>query len=176
LAAAYIKAFSTALTVADTRDQVVDLTVNELTNRVSVVIKARDMQMSDYAKMKGFATLIGINGTEARVVVGDVSTYVASQPAHIDRVNSLAIAAPGLGQGVCVNGSQGEAILCRFPINVGRNEVIQYQPSNYVKSSYPLQGASFNTLHLALLDQDGNDVDTQQESWSCTLVIEYDMP
>ena len=176
LAAAYIKAFSTALTVADTRAQVVDLTVNELTNRVSVVIKARDMQMSDYAKMKGFATLIGINGTEARVVVGDVSTYVASQPAHIDRVNSLAIAAPGLGQGVCVNGSQGEAILCRFPINVGRNEVIQYQPSNYVKSSYPLQGSSFNTLHLALLDQDGNDVDTQQESWSCTLVIEYDMP
>jgi hypothetical protein len=165
LAAAYIKAFTTGLTVAQTRTQVIDLIVDELTNRVSVVVKPRDMQMSDCAGMKGFATLIVINGTEARVVSVDISTYmyVASQPAHIECVNSLAIAAPGLGQGVCVNGSQeGEAILCRFPINVGRNEVIQYQPSNYVKSSYPLQGSSFNTLHLALLDQDGNDVDTQQ--------------
>jgi hypothetical protein len=47
--------------------------------------------------------------------------------------------------------------------------------STPLKSTYPLQGSTINELNIELLDQNGDNVDTQGEGYSCTIVIEYDM-
>ena len=102
-------------------------------------------------------------------------TVTASEPANVDRVNSLAIAAPGLASGVHVNGAAGACTLCRFPVTGARGSIIQFEPYNPIKSTYPLQGSSISQLNIELLDQNAEDVDTQGESFSCTVVVEYDL-
>ena len=123
-----------------------------------------------------------VSSTTAKNVVGKwkletvgPNTGTGSLPAAINRVNSLAIAAPGLATGVHMNGVEGAATLCRFPVTGERGSVIQFEPINPIKSTYQLQGATIDELTIELLDQHGDAVDTQSEAYSCTLVIEYDM-
>jgi hypothetical protein len=104
-----------------------------------------------------------------------VSSELATNSANIDRVNSLAIAAPGLASGVHMNGDVGACTLCRFPVTGTRGSVIQFVPINPIKSTYPLQGSTLSNLNIELLDQNGERVDTQGEGFSLTLVVEYDM-
>ena len=104
-----------------------------------------------------------------------ITTRLATNTANIDRVNSLAIAAPGLASGVHVNGDAGQCVLCRFPVTGTRGSVIQFEPINPIKSTYPLQGSTISDLHIELLDQNGQRVETQGEGYSCTIVVEYDM-
>ena len=103
-----------------------------------------------------------------------VHSKLATNTANIDRVNSLAIAAPGLASGVHMNGDVGACTLCRFPVTSSRGSVIQFEPINPIKSTYPLQGTTLSSLNIELLDQNGQSVDTQGEGYSCTLVVEYD--
>ena len=123
-----------------------------------------------------------VSSTTAKTVVGKwkletvgPNTGTGSLPAAINRVNSLAIAAPGLATGVHMNGVEGAATLCRFPVTGQRGSVIQFEPINPIKSTYQLQGATIDDLTIELLDQHGDAVDTQSEAYSCTLVIEYDV-
>ena len=162
--------------VAGIRKQFLDIVVNQVTNRVSIVVPNADwvIEITD-DRMDGFNELLGFDGNETAVVSNGVKTYLASGIARLDKVNSLAIACPGLATGVHINGNAGASVLCRFPVDVPRNGVIQYLPMNPVKSSYPLQGTTITQLNIELLDQNGGAVDTQGESYSLTLLIEYDM-
>jgi len=163
--------------VAGIRKQFLDIIVNPVTNRVSFVAPHADwvVEVAD-DRMDGFNKLLGFDGSETAVTSNTgVKTYAASGIARLDKVNSLAIACPGLATGVHINGNAGASVLCRFPVDVQRNEVIQYLPINPVKSSYPLQGTTITQLNIELLDQNGGAVDTQGESFSLTLLIEYDM-
>jgi hypothetical protein len=107
--------------------------------------------------------------------VAAVNSELATNSANIDRVNSLAIAAPGLASGVHMNGDAGACTLCRFPVTGSRGSVIQYVPIIPIKSTYPLQGSTLSDINIELLDQNGESVDTQDEGFSLTLVVEYDM-
>lgn len=143
--------------VAGIRKQMVDITVNPVTNRVSIIIHNADwvVEITD-DRMNGFNRLLGFDGNEISTTSStNVKTYLASGIARLDKVNSLALACPGLATGVHINGNAGASVLCRFPVDVPRNSVIQYLPINPVKSSYPLQGTTITQLNIELLDQNG---------------------
>ena len=159
------------------RKKFLDIVVNQVTNRVSFAVPNADwvVEVTDN-RMDGFNKLLGFDGSELAVTSSSgVKTYTASGIARLDKVNSLALACPGLATGAHINGNAGASVLCRFPVDLPRNDVIQYLPINPVKSSYPLQGTTITQLNIELLDQNGGAVDTQGESYSLTLLIEYDM-
>eukprot|EP01047_Picozoa_sp_COSAG01_P049292 COSAG01_NODE_4876_length_4659_cov_67.563377_1_plen_488_part_10 len=87
--------------------------------------------------------------------IAGIDSQLASDAANIDRVNSLAIAAPGLASGVHMNGDVGACTLCRFPVTGSRGSVIQFVPINPIKSTYPLQGSTLSDINIELLDQNG---------------------
>ena len=99
----------------------------------------------------------------------------ASGAASIDNIHALQIAAPGLAAGVHVNGKAGTASLCRFPINTGPGEVIQFEPINPIRNSYDMSGFLLSQFRVELLDQHGSPVDTAGEEYNTTLVIEYEV-
>ena len=60
--------------------------------------------------------------------------------------------APGLAAGVHVNGRAGSASLCRFPINAGPGDVIQFEPINPIRNSYDMSGYLLSQFRVELLD------------------------
>ena len=99
----------------------------------------------------------------------------AGSAASIDNIHALQISAPGLAAGVHVNGKAGSASLCRFPINTGPGEVIQFEPINPIRNSYDMSGYLLSQFRVELLDQHGDPVDTMGEEFNTTLVIEYEV-
>ena len=97
----------------------------------------------------------------------------AGSAASIDNIHALQISAPGLAAGVHVNGKAGSASLCRFPINTGPGEVIQFEPINPIRNSYDMSGYLLSQFRVELLDQHGDPVDTMGEEFNTTPVIEY---
>ena len=102
--------------------------------------------------------------------------YEAAGPGTFDKVRALQIACPGLATGVHVNSEVGSATICRFPINTSPGNLIQFDPVIPIKSSRDLSGSTLSSFRVELLDQLGRPVDTRNESYNCTIVIEYDLP
>eukprot|EP01043_Picozoa_sp_COSAG02_P005037 COSAG02_NODE_134_length_34593_cov_43.594886_23_plen_255_part_00 len=110
------------------------------------------------------------NENAARQVVAGLN------PATVDRVHSLQIATPGLATGVHVNGQGGSSTLCRFPVNTDPGGVIQFEPINPIKNTYDMSGTRITRFRVELQDQHGEPVDTREEEYNCTIVIEYEIP
>ena len=53
---------------------------------------------------------------------------------------------------------------------------LQFDPVIPIKSSRDLSGSTLSSFRVELLDQLGHPVDTRNESYNCTIVIEYDLP
>lgn len=111
-----------------------------------------------------------LNENAARQVVTGLN------PATVDRVHSLQIATPGLATGVHVNGQGGSSTLCRFPVNTDPGGVIQFEPINPIKNTYDMSGTRITRFRVELQDQHGEPVDTREEEYNCTIVIEYEIP
>jgi hypothetical protein len=111
-----------------------------------------------------------LNENAARQVVTGLN------PATVDRVHSLQIATPGLATGVHVNGQGGSSTLCRFPVNTAPGGVIQFEPINPIKNTYDMSGTRITRFRVELQDQHGEPVDTREEEYNCTIVIEYEIP
>jgi hypothetical protein len=99
-----------------------------------------------------------------------------ANPATIDRVHSLQIAAPGLAAGVHVNGESGSSTLCRFPVNTAPGGVITYEPINPIRNAYDLSGTRLSRFRVELQSQTAEAVDCRGESYNLTIVLEYEVP
>ena len=51
-----------------------------------------------------------------------------------------------------MNGRAGSASLCRFPINAGPGDVIQFEPINPIRNSYDMSGYLLSQFRVELLD------------------------
>ena len=52
-----------------------------------------------------------------------------------------------------MNGRAGSASLCRFPINAGPGDVIQFEPINPIRNSYDMSGYLLSQFRVELLDE-----------------------
>ncbi len=49
-------------------------------------------------------------------------------------------------------------------------------PINPIKNTYDMSGTRITRFRVELQDQHGEPVDTREEEYNCTIVIEYEIP
>ena len=61
-------------------------------------------------------------------------------------------------------------------MNTAPGGVIQFEPINPIKNTYDMSGTRITRFRVDLQDQHSEPVDTREEEYNCTIVVEYEVP
>ena len=106
-------------------------------------------------------------------------TFLATNRAVLDKLTEVGIACnPLITGGVTSSGQPSAGVLARFQIEGTPGSLMTFKPPTPIRSDISdFIGSSVDKLTFSLVDQNGDAVtDLQEEHWSVTMVVEYDLP
>ena len=111
---------------------------------------------------------------------GVAASHTATAAAKLDKINEVGIAVLGLGShvGYDTGGTQGDATLARFQVDVAPGSMMAFAPSEPIRCDVSsLIGGRIGRFDVLLVDQNGDVVPTLKgEEWSALLILEYTLP
>ena len=113
-------------------------------------------------------------------VSGVAASHTATAAAKLDKINEVGLAVLGLGShvGYDTGGTQGDATLARFQVDVAPGSMMAFAPSEPIRCDVSsLIGGRIGRFDVLLVDQNGEVVPTLKgEEWSALLILEYTLP
>lgn len=111
---------------------------------------------------------------------GVAARHTATAAAKLDKINEVGLAVLGLGShvGYDTGGTQGDATLARFQVDVAPGSLMAFSPSEPIRCDVSsLIGGRIGRFDVLLVDQNGDLVPTLKgEEWSALLILEYTIP
>jgi len=145
---------------------------DDSTSKVVLTIGVDNVQ-ADFDSVGSVGAIMGFSGIVPTTLEPSGTSVESQNQATFNSINSYAIKSDILSGGIPVNNS-GLNILANIPITAKIGSQINYAPTNPIRvDASELRGKRKQAFYLQLVDQDGNNVSTAGEPWSCLIVLRY---
>lgn len=145
---------------------------DDSTSKVVMTIGVANVQ-ANFDSEGSVGAIMGFTGLVPPTLEPAGTSVESQSQATFNSINSYAIKSDLLSGGIPVNNS-GLNILANIPITAKIGSQINYAPTNPIRvDASELRGKSKQAFYLQLVDQDGNNVSTAGEPWSCLIVLRY---
>ena len=127
-----------------------------------------DWVNSTISPLLGFTTNTSLNASSGVLT----QTTFSDNIANLAPVSSLQIRCSA-ARGSVVSGKTGSDVIASVQIDASVGHQIMYAPSVTPRIAAPAFTDGIQRMRMRLTDQDGNDINTQGEYWSATLLLEW---
>jgi len=142
-----------------------------------VVISLDPKMQIDFTVGQNMAEIMGFDSAVYPSQPSHIPNYsvIAPNDAKFNEIDYFLIHCDLLHNGIAFNGKSTQ-ILNKVPIDAGPFEQVINRPFNPIKlPCNHLVGARRNSVRLWLTDQKNRLIDTNDENWSVTVVLRYEM-
>ena len=127
-----------------------------------------DWMHSTLSPLLGFTSNTSLNASTGVLT----QTTFSDDIANLAPVSSLQIRCSA-ARGSVVSGKTGSDVIASVQIDASVGHQIMYSPSVTPRIAAPAFADGIQRMRMRLTDQDGDDINTQGEYWSATLLLEW---